>query len=214
MTAFFTYTGDARPAGGSKSTDWPGFLETKFRMPTYGGWRSAAERLRRIIDGATHAEPTSRLTISEIHARLKILSSAVRGDFDALTPDVWAEELLSRSAQAIYHASESGDEFTREPRRGRTITARGDLRGNAVLIHFRNLATEATNRTGVDRLWSGKLESAREILISGGWEIVPETRHRNLEISLIGRIPVPKLRADFDKVLRTLNRGLDQVRLD
>ncbi|MEJ2816797.1 SIR2 family protein [Caulobacter sp. CCG-8] len=214
MCVFYAFTRRQPPTGGSKSTDWQQELSTRFRADTRLRWRSAPSRLKRTIEKACAPDPNDRMPIERLSAELKLLQQATAGDFEALPADYWAEELISRSEQADYIESENGSEFLRTPRAGRSIKFRGDLRSKSVVLTFQNQALPSTNRSGMDRVWADKLLRAREILTSSGWEIVDGTRYGNMEILLTARISVSELKGKFEKILESLKKGLDQVRIE
>lgn len=214
MTLFYVYTGKAPPAGGSKSLDWQIMLNSLFKPDHKIKWRSSGEFLKRLVMRATHQDESSRITLQNLRSRLHSISNAVRGNYSELTADVWAEELLSRSIMADYIANQSETSFSRQLKAGRMITCKGDLQRKRVEITFNNIATESTDRQRAARSWGEKLRSSQEILRSGGWKIGSETVYRDLNILLSATVDVENISHDFDRIVRVLNRGLDQIKLD
>lgn len=214
MSLFFSYTGSMPPTGGGKSIDWPDILKAKIRRDPSLKWRSAPERVKRLILTASSTNPKDRPTVRSIRAELAQLIDAVEGRWEEISPDFWAEEIFCHVIQSDYEASSSGGVFSKQLRTGRTISMQGDLRARSVNVSFRNLGTEATNRSGVDKLWGEKLRSSKEILSSNGWSIRESTRYSNMEIVLEASLPVEQLKEKFDKAVKCLARALDQVRLD
>jgi serine/threonine protein kinase len=214
MCAYFVFTKRAPPPGGSKSTDWSDLLDQGFRPAPRLGWRSAPARIKRLVGKATSPESTDRPMIDQILAELKFVREAVAGETRNLPAEFWAEELISRSEEAAYVTSSSGSTFTREPRPGRTISLESDPRGKLVILNFRNSALPSTNRSGLDRMWSEKLQRAREILTSAGWNVRNESRYGSMELLLSADVSVDDLAKQFDRLLSGLQRGVAQVRIE
>ena len=214
MCIYYTFTRQAPPAAGSKSTDWPSLLDQGFRPNARLTWRSAPVRLRRLMERATSPRPEERPMIDQIGAELRLLQQAITGETRNLPADFWAEDLISRSEEAEYKTVAGGTGFLREPREGRSIILEGDLRNNLVILKFRNQAMASTNRSGLDRVWADKLQRARGILSSSGWSIRDETRYGNMELLLSADVSLDVLRAKFTQLLDGLQRGLTQVRIE
>lgn len=214
MCLYFVFSRTPPPAGGSKSTDWQGLLDATFRANPKHKWRSAAARMRRLIDRATSPVPEERPVMDQISAELRNIRLALSGTTSHLTADMWAEELISQAEEAEYVSDTNGVRFTREPRAGRIIAVEGDLQRSMVLVNFKNQALPSTNRSNLDRIWSEKLQRARDVLISNGWKISDRTGYGNMEILLSAEVDVEDISRDFRRYLVGLKRGLDLVRIE
>ena len=214
MSLFFAFAKADPPTGGSSYMDWAGLLFDKVRNDPRLMWRSAPARLRRLIFKATQQIANNRISVTQIKGELELLADAVQGQLKRIPVDFWAEELMSRSQEAEYIANPNDTEFVRTPKVGRTITIGCDSSRNFVIITFKNQAIDATNRGGIDRLWTEKLHKAKEIFTANGWEISDASRYAGMEILLKARTPVSSLPANFEIVLYGLKRGLDQVRIE
>lgn len=214
MTIYFAYTKSNPPTGGSRSGDWEDTLRRRFRPQNQLAWRSAPERLRRMILNSTWPEQPRRWSISQIEAELSVLQGLFVGERRPMPPDYWAEEVIARVAQRDYFSNDDASKFRIELRQGRSIEVSGDLTSRSVEVRFRNLGTDGSNWTGADKLWRDKLNRARDILSSSGWEILDSTRYSHMDILLHVRIPIQALEAGADKVVDSLARGIDLVRLD
>lgn len=213
MTLFFAATKSNPPIGGSRDESWPEKIK-QIRLDYSIAWKSSASRLRRIIAAATNVNPAGRPTVSEIRAQLISIRDAIEDRWDNIAPDAWAEEIFCRAIGNDYNASASGTEFTKELRAGRLVTLQGNLSANSVRIAFRNQAMDGTDWSSIDKHWSKKLESARDIFASNGWNISDDTRYSLHEIHLIAEIPVSVVRSRFAATVEGLQRGLNMVRLD
>lgn len=214
MTLFYLFTKMAPPAGGSKSTDWEDLLVSKFRTDDRLIWRSAPQKLRRIIKDATTPFEYDRTTVSDIKHRLDALSNAVQGKFEFVTPDLWAEELLSRISAGDYESLDGENEFRKIVKQGRSISCKANFKTKSVELRFINTGTEATDRTRAVKSWGDKLKAASQILESGGWKIGEDTSNRNMQIVLSASINIEELRTNIGKIATNLDRGLNQIRLD
>ncbi|WP_158282496.1 SIR2 family protein [Azospirillum sp. TSO5] len=214
MSLFYACTGCTPPTGGGNAADWSDILKQKIRRDPSVRWQSAHERVRRLILTSTSPEQKNRPTVRQIAAELEQLVDVVEGRWQGISPDFWAEEILYRSVEADYESNSFSTVFTRELRAGRTISIKGDIQGRSVAVSFENVATEATNRSGIDRLWTEKLRSAKDILSSNEWEIKKSTGYSGMTIILEASIETSKIHSNLDRVVRTLKRALDQVRLD
>jgi serine/threonine protein kinase len=214
MCIYYAFTRSRPPAGGSKSTDWVELLNSGFRFNPRLSWRSAPMRMRRLVARATSPAAEDRPMIDQIGAELGLVRQAVSGAIQELPADFWAEELIAQSEQAEYDTDPSGTVFSREPRPGRKISISGDARGRKVVLSFRNQALASTNRSGLDRLWSEKLQSARNILSSSGWSVKDDTRYGNMEMLLVAECSLDELKKMFGNITAGLKRGLDQIRVE
>lgn len=216
MCIYFTFTKKNPPTAGSRSTDWTTLLDDGFKPNPRLNWRSAPVRLRRLIERATAGDASVRPTVDQIESELGLLRQAItQTPATLLLPaDFWAEELICRSESALYETNSSGTVFSREPRPGRRISLEGNLRKNKVVLNFKNQALGSTNRSGADRIWSEKLQRARDILQSSGWQLREETQYGNMELLLSAEVDVRDLAPNFERLSDGLARGIDQVRID
>ena len=214
MTLFNVFGEVPPPAAGSKSTDWKDLVKRRIRVEPRLMWRSAPTRLRRLILDATHPVPANRPSVTQIEAELRLLVNAVTGKINDLPIDFWAEELMSRCEEADYECPPGTSEFRREPRVGRSISLRGSLSTKTIVLSFRNQALDSTNRTGIDRMWTDKLNRAKEMLRASGWEQIDKSRYGGMELLLAAEIPIRLVRDQFERVLEGLKRALGQVRIE
>ncbi|MBR9973799.1 protein kinase domain-containing protein [Magnetospirillum sulfuroxidans] len=214
MTIFTAYTGLTPPTGGSKSVDWKDKIRTKFRYDPTLSWKSAPKRLARLIDNATCHDIAHRINVRHIRAELDQLQDAVDGIWDELSPDFWAEELFAKVLDRDYTSNPAGDEFQKELKVGRIVSIRGNLQARSVSVQFRNVATGVTDWTNVDKRWGNKLETAKEILKTQGWDVLDTTRYSQREIHLEVAVSIDSLKVNFSKLANALERGLSQIRLD
>ncbi len=213
MCLFYAFARKSPPTAGSKSKDWELLLTDGIRLDPRLQWRSAPTRLRRLIYKATRPDPQDRPSVTQIEAELRLLANAFSGDLNGLPIDFWAEELISRSEEAPYDAAPNGFEFVRTPRPGRTVTFGGDVKAKAVVLTFRNQAMDSTNRSGMDRMWKDKLQRAKDVLGSHGWEVV-DSRYASMEILVTAHVTLNELKIRFDRVLEGLKRGVTLIRIE
>lgn len=213
MTIFSAYTGLLPPTGGSKSTEWSEKLKS-FKHDHSLKWKSATKRLSRLIKNSTSSEVSSRVSVRFIRIELDQIQDAVDGRWDDLSPEFWAEELFVRVLNVDYISNAAGDEFSKELKAGRMVSIRGNLQTRSVSVQFKNVATGVTDWTNVDKRWSVKLQTAKDILKGSGWEILETTRYSQREIHLEVLIPTKTLKGNLERLANALERGLNQVRLD
>ncbi len=214
MSIYFCFTRQHPPTGGSRSSDWQALLASKFRPSSLLPWRSAPERLRRLICKATEPNAQDRWSVSRIEAELEILHRLHEGLWKNLPADIWAEELVSRVTERDYETNNDASKFGLELRQGRTIEVYGDLTERTVELRFRNMGITGSDWTGADRVWKDKLDRARDMLNSAGWSIESSTRYTHMDILLHVSLPIVELESKFSRFVETLKRALDQVRLD
>jgi serine/threonine protein kinase len=214
MSLFYAFSRISPPTGGSTTHDWKKLVFDRIKMDKSVTWRSACNRLRRIILQATLPEQSKRISVTQISLELELLSYTATSQTDRLPIDFWAEELICRAEDADYEALPNGYEFKRDPRPGRIIGTQGDIRSNAVKLYFKNSYSGLVSRSGIDKVWSEKLGTAREILTSTGWEVSNASRYINREILLHAEMSLPDLQANFEKALQGFIRGISTVRID
>lgn len=214
MTIFTAYTGLTPPTGGSKSVDWKEKIRAKFKHDASLIWKSAPKRLARLVDNATCPDIADRINVRHIRSELDQLQDAVDGIWDELSPDLWAEELFAKVLDRDYTANPAGDEFQKELKVGRIVSIRGNLQARSVSVQFRNVATGVTDWTNVDKRWGNKLETAKDVLKSQGWDVLDATRYSQREIHLEVAVSIDSLKVNFAKLANALERGLSHIRLD
>lgn len=212
MTIYRAFSGQKPPVGGSLSVEWSG--KTKGRFRPVSSWLSAANRLNRIIKMATLPDSEARLSVRTIHSELKQLRDALDKKWGELSPDYWAEEISFRVLGSDYIVDGMGDDFKKEIVTGRVISIKGNLKGRTVAVKYSNTATEVTDWNTIDKRWPEKLEVAKQILKSGGWEIADSTHYGRRQIILQVSIAIEMLIGNFSSILDILERGLNKVRLD
>lgn len=214
MTIYYGYTRSYPPTGGSRSSDWEETLKNKFRPQANSLWRSGPERLRRLIYNATMPEQNRRIDVSKVEAELSILQVLYVGTRTNVPSDFWAEELISRVTEREYTANIDGTKFSIELRQGRTIEVSSDLSHRSVDVRFRNMGTDGSDWKDADKIWKEKLERAKSMLTSSGWEVTGNTRYAHMDILLHLRLPIQAMEDNLDRVVDSLRKGIDQVRLD
>jgi hypothetical protein len=214
MTAFYVFSGFAPPPAGSGATDWDNLLRQAFRPDHRLKWRSAPERLRRMVRAATDPEQSRRPEVIRLAAEFELLLHALEGKRDKIPAEMWAEELMSRAEEAEYSWVPGRSEFVREPRVGRKIRFTGLDREKNVTVDFENVAVESTDRASASRTWPNKLRESKAILERGGWEISKDSQNNTRNILLKATITIDKLLEDQESVIEHLRLGLLKVRLD
>lgn len=213
MTLYFAVAKKSPPIGGSKAADWATSV-AQISPDRAAKWKSATQRLRRLILSATSVTADERPSVAEVGTALKSMIEANEGNLENLTPDMLAEEIFCRAIGGTYSAIDQGAGFTHEIRAGRTVTLAGSLSGDSIQLIFRNQATTGTDWTKIDKLWAKKLETARNMLTSQGWKILSGTRYSSQEIHLLAEISTKQAAGNLDRVASGLDKGLAVVRLD
>lgn len=214
MTLLYLCLGEQPPRGGSSSIDWLDRLTQMNRLERHTAWKSAAFRLRRLIENATDRKQDRRPVMDVVLARLMAIHDAVRGEKTELTTDLWAEEIMARVADQPYKWYDEENRGETEPRRGRRLSIKADLRRQIVSLEFENLVTESAVRQSVIVTSKDKLNSARQILQSAGWSIATETRSSKGNIILKVSSSLSTLKSDSDSMVEGLSKAHWEVRVD
>ena len=216
MLIYFCAALHAPPTGGGAATEWRDVVRATFRRNANSIWRSAAPRMRRLVLAATNVVNPERPRMSRLVSELEQVADAISMQHSNLSPDFWAEELaVLVDDQSFEAAAWDATTFKASVRKGRTIEIGGDLRRGRVFARFQNQATESTDRSGIDRLWTNKLNNAKTILESSGWDLEKSgTRYVSKEILLSCSISVAHLQENKDAISGGLIRALNEVRLD
>lgn len=212
MTMYFAFTGQPPPVAGSKSVEW-GTCLNSMRTSRSVGWRSASNRVRRLIERSTTIEAGKRPPMTDIVAELDQIIDAIEEKWGGLTPSFWAEEIFSRAFSDEYTLSETDERFVHQHIAGRTVGIRGNLAHEKVVVRFECVAGAATKRSDAKR-WIEALTKAKDILRSGGWTVKDTSRYSQGNLVLEADANVDTVRAQLPRLSESLSRGWEAVRLD
>jgi hypothetical protein len=152
--------------------------------------------------------------VSDIESRLVDLRKVLNESFIEAPTEAVAEALFYAVEGENYEVNDSETVFSREVSAGRRIEVTADLAKDSITLAFVNQSMNQSDWSKVDKSWSNKLQVAKEILVSGGWRIKPESSYSQKTIVLAADASADFVRANFDKVMESAARGVDKVRLD
>lgn len=210
MTAFRLSAGKNPPIGGSKSNEWFSYLSLVKRAR--GTWFAAAHNyVARLIERATRESPSERLLISDLLAKLLVLQSALKNDPAGTEGTILAENLMYSISPDEYEANSSWTSFSRNLGGFRTYELEFVPARSEIVLLFKNTSINFDNWSSVDKVWSGKLTAAKEILQSGGWKINGGTSYTHRVITLSASIETKVVSADYNRVKDSLERAIQRV---
>lgn len=214
MTVFRLASGKIPPSSGSNSNEWESYLNS-IRKAQNIDFNSAHLYLQRIVDEATKPEPGKRIYVGDILAKLKVLRNAVKLDIKKWNIEVLAENLMYAICGDSYEATARGTTFKRSLDGYRTYQIDARQSPDVITLLFSNSQSNGTDWTKIDKAWSQKLTSAREILESGGW-ITSNTGNSYAQrvLTLSASIAQTRLLADYDKAEEVLKRAIQRVQID
>ncbi|MFG6620628.1 SIR2 family protein [Sulfitobacter sp. 1A05707] len=213
MTIFYMISKSAPPIAGSTAPDWPEYL-AKLRSNNAKNFPISGRLIRRIIETATNPVVSKRATVHEIEGRLNELITSVRDGLQGACIEHIAELLYGEVGGANYDVSNDGRKFSWEVVSGRSIEIEASRSTSEIRMLFVNKQGGQTDWRNIDKNWSSKLDTAKDIFKSGGWKVLPGTTYASRTISLGCSISLSEVRSNFPKVSETLRRGLDKVRID
>jgi serine/threonine protein kinase len=215
MLAFFAAAGNDPPRAGGASDDWGRLITQSVPFPHTSSWKSVRNRVQRLVYATTAVDQFARMSLSTAYARLIGIRDVLREDFEKVEPDFWAEELFYRIVdRPVYQWSDDNLSGQIELRKGRTLSILLNPKNNVIQLSFNNVATEATARGGLSRMWQDRLDQASNSLASSGWDVLPASSARGGIIFLKAEISVDTLKDRFSTISRGAAAAIERVKLD
>lgn len=212
MTIFRAASGRNPPTGGSSSTEWSSYLSTIKKCDS-NWFRSAHNYIRRLVEFATDVNPDRRLYMGDMAASLQSLKDAMASGVQGAEPRFLAENLMYAVCVDDFEATSSGQSFKRDISGYRTYQVDVLRNGEEVQLLFVNSSINSEDWGKINKSWTGKLQAAREILVSGGWFIKDQTSYSQRVITLSASIKVSALRADYRRAEDALSKALNRVQV-
>lgn len=213
MTIFRIASGKLPPSNGSNSHEWQSYLASIRPKPTCW-FRSAHNYLQRIIDDATKFRPNERINVGDIAARISILSEAIISGKDCQNLEILAENLMFSLCDNNYEVDKFGNIFKRDLDGYRSYQIDANPSNNSIKLFFKNSQANAADWSGIDKSWSQKLLSAKEVLESGGWRALNESTYSQRVVTLAAEISHEQLKSDYEKSEEVLIRAVRKVQID
>lgn len=214
MTIFRLASGKLPPSSGSNSNEWQSYL-TAVRKAQHGRFNCAHGYLQRIIDEATQPEPANRIYVGDILAKLKVLQSAMQLDMQSWNIEILAENLMYAICGDAYEASARGTTFKRNLDGYRNYQIDARQSPDVINLLFSNSQSTGADWSKIDKSWSQKLATAREILKSGGWTTSnANNSYGQRVLNLSASITQKDLVDDYDRAEGVLKRAIQKVQID
>jgi serine/threonine protein kinase len=213
MTLFSLAADRLPPVGGTNTPEWPSTLK-QIKKNKKAWFKPAHVFLRRLIARATDPKVHDRLMVSDIEAELSSLLDVVAHGSSRARLEHFAENLIYSICIDDYEASQSGNSFTRDLGQFRSYKVSARQENKSIALTFSNASINTADWARIDKSWSGKLQSASEILASGGWKILGSTSYSQRVITLEAEIELSTLQDAYDKSEDTLVRAIARVQAD
>jgi len=213
MTIYYMISKSPPPVAGATASDWLDYL-TKLRSNNSRNLPISGRLVRRIIEDATNPIASKRITVHEIEGRIHELISSVRDGLQGACIEHVAELLYGEVGSANYDVSADGRKFSWEVVTGRLIEVEVCRSASEIRMLFVNKQAGQADWKNINKNWSSKLETAKEIFVSGGWKVIPGSSYSSRTINLACSVAIDEVRSNYDKVSDALKRGLDRVRID
>jgi len=211
MTLYRVASGKTPPIGGSKSSEWLPSLQ--FIKKTKNLWfKSAHNYLSRLIKEATEFDPSDRLLVSDIEIRLRELEATLEAGVENAEGKFLAENLMYAICLDEFEADKSGRAFKRDLGGYRSYQIEAVKEKNCVQLSFSNSSINTDDWGKIDKAWTAKLQASSEILVSGGWKVLPETGYNNRVINLSASVDLKQIRSEYAKAEAALVRAVDRVK--
>lgn len=211
MTIFRLSTNRTPPTSGSGSDDWESSLMSIRKVQ--GKWfKPAHNYLERIIRASTDSTPKTRLSVGDILIKLRALLSILERGSEGAGIEFYAEYLMEKLCSDLYTANASGTVFNRVLDGYRSYQVEADLTNQKIKIFFTNTQNPGADWSKIDKNWSRKLETSKEILASGGWKATGQYNQRNIQLS--AEIHFAEVSNRLDQVEDSLSRAISKIQID
>lgn len=213
MTIYYMASKTQPPVAGATASDWPEYL-AKLRSNNSRNFSISGRLIKRIIDGATNPIASKRLTVHEIEGRLSELINSVKDGLQGACIEHVAELLYCEVGGVNYDVSLDGRKFSWEVVTGRSIEIEASRSTSEIRMLFVNKQVGPSDWKNIDKNWSSKLDTAKEIFVSGGWKVIAGSSYSSRTIHLACSIQLSTVRANYAKVSDALRKGIDRIRID
>lgn len=213
MTLARISTGKPPPIGGSKSHDWDMYLKSIKKKRNI--WFEAAHNyLRRIVEGATQPNFENRMMLGDILTRLRVLQEAIVNGENVDSVAIMSEKLIYSVCGDAYDADLNGNTFSRNLDGYRTYQIEAVSSRDVVKLLFTTTQTEGMDWTAIDKSWTNKIRTAKEIIASGGWNVLDDSGYNRRIITLSAEIGIQELKSNFGKAQEVLKKAIGRVQID
>ena len=170
---YFLVTGEHPSVGQHLYESWGKHLEDKIARQACASWRSLPRRFARLINNTTKDSQTERWDMTRITGELRRLQQALGGAKNVTSPEIFAEEIVSRCPTVASHYDWNADLLaaTIELRSGYTLKIVGDETNRLVRIRVDWIQTGDRKFENV-RKWIGTAsDKCVAALKKGLWQI-------------------------------------------
>ena len=202
-TIFFIFSRTHPTAGKALSHDWPQEVRDAFSSIPCSSWKSAGERMARLVIKCTIAAQDKRPDMGRLYDELTRVRAAVLTPNAVESAELWAEELTMRAVGAKYSWNSDLLEATVETPTGWSMGVRGDEVSGRVNLSSGWVNCGLHNRRDVTRYIPAAMEKSLSILKKNGWNVTSS----NAESQSL-RIEASLCIADAPRLLEKASSGL------
>ena len=212
MVLFFMVSGIDPVPDEHKHVDWKNTLSQVTKMLPSTQWQSVPSRYARLIEYATQNDQAARWDMTQIQAELERLHKAVLNPGSTESIELIAEEIASR-CEFTEGYEWNGDTLTavRESASEIRVEVRGDESRRKIFAKLSSGKPGVQGKTYLDRWIPNRMQTARDMLESSGWEI-EDSQSRYSYISISASLPAEAALSDMNVAVKSLDRALDQLR--
>lgn len=213
MTLFYLCSGQDPSPDQHRHEDWEGLVRRSCQEVGQSDWRSAPERLARLVLAATQDAQAARWDMAEITGELERLSAAVSDPDGVTSAELLTEEIASRSEVfAGYTWDPDAVRAVKELPTGLQLVLAAQLETQEVELRISWTSTGTEDRRNLRKYIVGAAKSTGDQLRSSGWGSLKEhVEHRvvNIEARVDARDVrgrISDIAGSIDEAMRQLNR--------
>lgn len=196
MTLFYLFGREAPRPNEALSEHWRSRTIRASRVNYYEEWRSAPQRLGRIIAKATEIDQNERMDFSTILHNLSDLKLAASSPNKLGNPELWAEECLCNASDGLnYEWDDARGQGKIDFPSGLSVNSIGNFRNGSVIFEIKYTDVGIRERGGIGRYLSVSLDGAERAFRGLGWT-VHEKRTSGGEASLKAEVNLELLRSN------------------
>lgn len=209
MTIFSIASKTTPPPAGSNAQNW---LEVINKiMPNRNSWFNACHNfIKRLILKCTRSDPVSRPLVADVETDLSDLLNVLNNSQEAAGGKFLAENLIYSLCEDNYDVSEDGHIFSRDLRGAKCYKVRYNEGPDKIYFNISYASTNDGSWSNIDKTWTKNLNSACEILKSGGWRVTEEN-YSNRVIMVGAEIEVSILQKGYSKFEYALQRAIHRL---
>lgn len=209
MTLFFMIAGRDPAPGEHAHKNWDRELSIAAGTPARPAWKSAPNRISRLIKNATHDRQERRWDLSQIRSEIERVMAAVDSMSTVESAELLAEEIAARSELSGYVWNDEKLMVEEDLGTGRVVRVHGDESRRVVTLELNRVSSESDNRVRLGDAINRAKDQSVAALKAGGWDVAYNVGQGALSVT--GSISVEHARQHINELSGAVRKALEKL---